>query len=190
MVRTPFGEVTPQQWDDDDGAQPSRAVLSRAGGGAASCEQARGAIVNIADLAAFETWPAYLPHGISKAGVVTLTRSLAQVLAPEVRVAGGRAGHGAAARRDGARRTPSICARRRRSSATAARRTSPTRCCSFSTRTTSRARRSSSTAAGMSGSDEATQTRRGYAHRSSSSAAGATARTTFGSFSARRARAR
>src|SRR4029079_2212300 len=39
-------------------------------------------------LAAFETWPAYLPHGISKSGVVHLTRSLARVLAPEVRVAG------------------------------------------------------------------------------------------------------
>jgi len=49
---------------------------------------ARGVIVNIADLAAFETWPAYLPHGISKSGVVHLTRSLARVLAPEVRVAG------------------------------------------------------------------------------------------------------
>ena len=42
--------------------------------------------MNIADLAAFETWPAYVPHGISKSGVVQLTRSLARVLAPEVRV--------------------------------------------------------------------------------------------------------
>jgi pteridine reductase len=48
---------------------------------------ARGVIVNIADLAAFETWPAYVPHGISKSGVVHMTRSLARVLAPEVRVA-------------------------------------------------------------------------------------------------------
>jgi pteridine reductase len=45
-----------------------------------------GAIVNIADLAAFETWPAYVPHGISKSGIVTMTRSLARILAPAVRV--------------------------------------------------------------------------------------------------------
>ena len=45
-----------------------------------------GAIVNIADLAAFETWPAYVPHTISKAGVVQMTRALARALAPRVRV--------------------------------------------------------------------------------------------------------
>jgi pteridine reductase len=54
---------------------------------AAHLRKARGVIVNIADLAAFETWPGYIPHGISKSGVVYLTRALASVLAPEVRVA-------------------------------------------------------------------------------------------------------
>jgi pteridine reductase len=33
-----------------------------------------------------EVWPGYVPHGVSKAGVIHLTRSLARVLAPEVRV--------------------------------------------------------------------------------------------------------
>jgi pteridine reductase len=42
--------------------------------------------VNLADLAAFETWPAYVPHGITKAGIVQMTRSLARSLAPDVRV--------------------------------------------------------------------------------------------------------
>jgi pteridine reductase len=45
-----------------------------------------GVIVNIADLAAYETWPAYVPHAISKAGVVQMTRGLARALAPAVRV--------------------------------------------------------------------------------------------------------
>ena len=53
-----------------------------------SSDHPRGAIVNIADLAAFETWPAYIPHGISKAGVVYMTRALARTLAPNVRVNG------------------------------------------------------------------------------------------------------
>ena len=43
-------------------------------------------IVNIADLAAYETWPAYVPHAITKAGVVQMTRGLARALAPEIRV--------------------------------------------------------------------------------------------------------
>jgi pteridine reductase len=87
MVRTPFGEVTPKQWDDIM-ALNLRAPFFLAQAAAPLLRAARGVIVNIADLAAFETWPAYLPHGISKSGVVNLTRSLARVLAPEVRVAG------------------------------------------------------------------------------------------------------
>jgi len=87
MIRTPFGEVTPAQWDDIM-ALNLRAPFFLAQAAAPLLRAARGVIVNIADLAAFETWPGYIPHGISKAGVVNLTRSLARVLAPEVRVAG------------------------------------------------------------------------------------------------------
>src|SRR3954468_18012595 len=86
MVRTPFGEVTPKQWDSVM-ALNVRAPFFLAQAAAPHLRKARGAIVNIADLAAFETWPGYIPHGISKSGVVYLTRALASVLAPEVRVA-------------------------------------------------------------------------------------------------------
>jgi pteridine reductase len=65
-----------------------RAPFFLAQAAAPALKAARGVIVNIADLAAFETWPAYLPHGVSKSGVVYLTRALARVLAPEVRVGG------------------------------------------------------------------------------------------------------
>lgn len=44
------------------------------------------AIVNIADVAAFEGWPSYAPYAASKAALVSLTRSLARAWAPEVRV--------------------------------------------------------------------------------------------------------
>jgi NAD(P)-dependent dehydrogenase (short-subunit alcohol dehydrogenase family) len=87
MVRTPFGDVTAEQWDDIM-ALNLRAPFFLAQAAAPHLRAAHGVIVNIADLAAFETWPAYLPHGISKSGVVHLTRSLARVMAPEVRVAG------------------------------------------------------------------------------------------------------
>jgi pteridine reductase len=87
MVRTPFGEITPKQWDDIM-VLNQRAPFFLAQAAAPHLRSAGGVIVNIADLAAFETWPAYVPHGLSKSGVVYMTRALARVLAPEVRVAG------------------------------------------------------------------------------------------------------
>jgi len=47
---------------------------------------AKGSIVNIADLAAYETWTGYVPHGMTKAAIVQMTRAMAHALAPEVRV--------------------------------------------------------------------------------------------------------
>lgn len=87
MERTPLGEVTVAQWDAMM-ALNLRAPFLLSQAAAPHLARARGAIVNIADLAAFETWPAYIPHGISKAGVVYMTRALARTLAPDVRVNG------------------------------------------------------------------------------------------------------
>jgi pteridine reductase len=87
MVRTPFGDVTPEAWDDIM-ALNIRAPFFLAQAAAPHLRKAKGVIVNIADLAAFETWPGYVPHGLSKSGMVYLTRALARVLAPDVRVGG------------------------------------------------------------------------------------------------------
>ena len=85
MERTPVGSVTASQWDAMF-AINLRAPFLLSQAAAPALRERRGAIVNMADLAAFETWPAYVPHGVSKAGVVQLTRALARVLAPDVRV--------------------------------------------------------------------------------------------------------
>lgn len=85
MIRTPFGETDPVAWDSMF-ALNLRAPFFLSQAAAPHLRQARGAIVNIADLAAFETWPGYIPHGITKGGVVQMTRALARVMAPEVRV--------------------------------------------------------------------------------------------------------
>ena len=84
MVRTPFGDITPEQWDEIF-ALNLRAPFFVAQN-AARIMGKGSVIVNIADLAAFETWPGYVPHSISKAGVVKMTESLAKVLAPNIRV--------------------------------------------------------------------------------------------------------
>lgn len=85
MERTPFGETDIAQWDRIH-ALNLRAPFFLSQAAAPHLRARGGAIVNIADLAAYETWPGYVPHGITKAGIVHLTRSLARVLAPEVRV--------------------------------------------------------------------------------------------------------
>jgi pteridine reductase len=85
MMRTPVESVTEAQWDDMF-ALNLRAAFFVAQAAALRMRERGGAIVNIADLAAFETWPAYIPHGITKAGIVQMTRALARVLAPTVRV--------------------------------------------------------------------------------------------------------
>jgi pteridine reductase len=55
---------------------------------ASTLRERRGVVINMADLAGIQTWAAYAAHGISKAGVVHLTRVAARSLAPEVRVNG------------------------------------------------------------------------------------------------------
>jgi pteridine reductase len=87
MLRTPVGETTVAQWDEMF-ALNVRAPYFLAQRAAPVLRAARGCIVNVADLAAFETWPAYVPHGMTKAAVVQMTRALAHALAPEVRVNG------------------------------------------------------------------------------------------------------
>ena len=48
-------------------------------------EEGGGVIVNIADLSAFQPWPSYAHHAVSKAWLVHLTRVLARALAPDIR---------------------------------------------------------------------------------------------------------
>ena len=83
MIRTPFEDVKEAIWDEIF-ALNLRAPFFCAQA-ASSRMQEGGIIINIADLAAFEAWTGYIPHGASKAGVVHVTRALAKLLAPRLR---------------------------------------------------------------------------------------------------------
>lgn len=85
MVRSPLEDITPDEWDDTF-ALNLRAPFFCARAAARAMGERGGVIVNLADLAGIETWPAYAAHGISKAGVIHMTRVLARILAPRVRV--------------------------------------------------------------------------------------------------------
>jgi pteridine reductase len=85
MLRTPVGEVLVEDWDAMF-ALNLRAPFFLSQSAARVMGERGGSIVNIADLAAFETWRGYVPHSITKAGVVQMTRALAHALAPKIRV--------------------------------------------------------------------------------------------------------
>ena len=85
FFRTPLATTTPAQFDR------LIAVNLR---GAFFCSQAAaramgrrgGRIINIADVGATRAWPGYIAYGLSKAGVVMLTKGLAAALAPGIQV--------------------------------------------------------------------------------------------------------
>ena len=85
MVRQPVETVTPESWDATLDLN-LRAVFFVSQGAVPSLKRAKGKIVNLADVAGLEPWPAYVPHCVSKAGVVMLTKALARALAPDIAV--------------------------------------------------------------------------------------------------------
>lgn len=85
MQRQPVEQVSPDGWDDTFDLNV-RAVFFVSQGAVPHLRAARGKIVNLADVAAFEPWPEYVPHCVSKAAVVMLTKGLARALAPEIAV--------------------------------------------------------------------------------------------------------
>ena len=84
---TPFGTISPAQWDELM-ASNLKAPLFLAQAAAPALKRTRGAIVNIIDIHAERPLKDYVAYSAAKAGLAGLTRSLALELAPEVRVNG------------------------------------------------------------------------------------------------------
>ena len=85
MERRPVADVAPADWDRVMNLN-LRGTFFVAKGAAAAMAQRGGAIVTLADVAAFQRWKHYPVHVISKAAVVAMTEVLAKALAPRVRV--------------------------------------------------------------------------------------------------------
>jgi len=85
MTREPVEAVTPERWDATFDLN-LRAMFFVSQGAIPHLRRAKGKIVNLADIAGMEPWPAYVPHCVSKAGVIMLTKGLARALAPDIAV--------------------------------------------------------------------------------------------------------
>lgn len=82
---TPLPEVNEQQWLDLIGTN-LKAPLFLAQAAADELRKRQGSIVNIADIHAERPMYGHLLYSAAKAGLVALTKGLAQELAPQVRV--------------------------------------------------------------------------------------------------------
>lgn len=82
---TPFGGVTPAQWDDLF-ATNARAPFFLSQAAAPHLRAQRGAILNLADIYAERPLRAHPVYGMAKAALVHMTGALALELGPEVRV--------------------------------------------------------------------------------------------------------
>lgn len=82
----PVADITREDWDRVLAVNLTGPFLLSRAAAPLLAEGDGGLIVNIADLSAFQAWPSYAHHSVSKAGLVHLTRVLARALAPGVRV--------------------------------------------------------------------------------------------------------
>ncbi len=86
FFRTPLATTTPAQFDRLMAVNLRGAFFCSQAAARVMRRQGRGRIINIADAGAARAWPGYIPYGISKAGVVMLTKGLAAALAPRIQV--------------------------------------------------------------------------------------------------------
>lgn len=84
----PFLHITEEMWDRVIAVNLKGPFFLAQAAAPLLTESGAGNIVNIADLSAFQPWPSYAHHSVSKAGLVQLTKVLARALAPAVRVNG------------------------------------------------------------------------------------------------------
>jgi pteridine reductase len=82
---TEIGEIGEREWEDLIGSN-LKAPLFLSQAAAAELKKVKGCIVNITDMHVERPKKGYVVYSVAKAGLATLTRSLAHELGPEVRV--------------------------------------------------------------------------------------------------------
>jgi NAD(P)-dependent dehydrogenase (short-subunit alcohol dehydrogenase family) len=86
FLETKFGETSEAVWDASLDANLKAPFFCSQTAAPHLVQSGRGVIINFSDIGGLLGWREFLPHSISKAGVIVLTRILAKDLAPKVRV--------------------------------------------------------------------------------------------------------
>ncbi|MDP2246490.1 MAG: SDR family oxidoreductase, partial [Nitrosomonadales bacterium] len=82
---TELGDIGDEQWQDLIGSN-LKAPLFLSQAASSELAKTRGCIINITDMHVERPKKGYIVYSVAKAGLVTLTKSLAHEMAPEVRV--------------------------------------------------------------------------------------------------------
>jgi pteridine reductase len=86
FLETKFGETTEKTWDASLDTNLRAPFFCSQAAAPHLSKSGRGVIVNFADIGGLLGWREFLPHSLSKAGIILMTRILAKELAPAVRV--------------------------------------------------------------------------------------------------------
>jgi pteridine reductase len=86
FLETKFGETSEQTWDASLDTNLKAPFFCSQAAASHLAKSGRGVIVNFADIGGILGWREFLPHSISKSGIILMTRVLAKELAPKVRV--------------------------------------------------------------------------------------------------------
>lgn len=86
FLKTPFLDISEQEWELSVDVNLKGPFLLSQAVAPFMLAQGKGVIINITDLTAFQVWPGYAHHAAGKAGLMSLTKSMAVELAPQVRV--------------------------------------------------------------------------------------------------------
>jgi pteridine reductase len=86
FLETKFGETSEATWDASLDTNLKAPFFCAQAAAPHLAKSGRGVIINFGDIGGLLGWTEFLPHSISKAGVIMLTRILAKELGPSVRV--------------------------------------------------------------------------------------------------------
>lgn len=86
FLQTKFAETTEQIWDSSLNTNLRAPFFCSQAAAPLLRKSGKGVIINFSDVGGILGWTEFLPHSVSKAGIILLTRTLAKELAPDVRV--------------------------------------------------------------------------------------------------------
>src|SRR5260370_26797450 len=86
FLETKFSETTEESWDSSLDSNLKAPFFCTQTAAPYLEKSGQGVVINFADIGGLLGWKDFLPHSVSKAGVIMMTRILAKELAPKVRV--------------------------------------------------------------------------------------------------------
>lgn len=86
FFKTPLGEVTSEAWDTLFDLNLKAAFFCAQKAGRIMKDKGKGKIINIGDPSGESPWPSFIPYGLTKSGIIAMTKGMAKALSPEVQV--------------------------------------------------------------------------------------------------------